>query len=104
MRDSRSVILDSPFARRLERTGTGRPYGNWLDTIRSRGLKMQARLADPDSQLFLPRGRESDSPPEFLESPMSIDRRSDADRSRPYDCRATSFRFYRIDRKCQLSD
>ena len=33
MRDSRSVILDSPFARRLERTGTGRPCGNGLDTI-----------------------------------------------------------------------
>ncbi len=63
---------------------------------------MQAWLADPDSQLSLPRGRESDSPPEFLESPPSIDRRSDADRSRPYYCRATSFRFFAIDHNCQL--
>jgi hypothetical protein len=32
MRESVSVILDSPFARRLERTVTGRLYGNGLDT------------------------------------------------------------------------
>src|SRR5688572_12123076 len=104
MRDSRSVILDSPFARRLERTGTGRRYGNWLDTIRSCRLKMQAGLADPDSHAFLPGGRESDRPPEFLESSLSIDRPGDSDRPRTYDSRATSFRFYRIHRKCQLAD
>jgi hypothetical protein len=65
---------------------------------------MQAGLADSDCHVSLPRGWESNRPPEFLESPLSIDRRGDADRSRPYDRRATSFRFYVIDRNCQLSD
>src|SRR5215208_5020617 len=44
MRDSLSAILDSPFARRLERTVTGHPYGSGLDTTWQRVLKMLALL------------------------------------------------------------
>src|SRR5918997_4587825 len=100
--DSRSVILDSPFARRLERTGTGRPYGNGLDTTSSRILKMQGWLADPDSHLSKPGCRESDRPPELLKSSLCVDRRRDANCSRSRDPRPTSFRFNGIDGNGQL--
>src|SRR5918994_4456334 len=98
MRDSRSVIRDSPFARRLERTGTGRPYGNRLDTIRSGSLKMQAGLDDPDFHVSLPGGGEFDRPAKLAKSSLSVDRHGDADRSWTYDFRASPFRFYGIDR------
>ena len=65
---------------------------------------MQAELADPDFHVSLPRGGELDRPAKLVESSLSVDRRGYADRSRPYDVRASSFRFYRIDRNCQLSD
>src|SRR5687767_3323275 len=98
MRDSRSVILDSPFARRLERTGTGHPFGNGLDTTLSRILKMQTRLADPDSHVSTAGGGESDGPSELIQSSLRVDRRGDADRSRSHYSCPCSLRFNGIDR------
>src|SRR5215208_1081582 len=102
MRDSRSVILDSPFARRLERTVTGRLYRILLDTTLCCVLKMPTGLTTFVFDETVPGGRETHSPAELLEGPFGVDRRGDPRRSRPRDTRSTSFRFNAIDCDCHL--